>query len=82
MRIGLAGPCSLPLLSDLLPAGSELVPTYSFPYISEIARAYLGRGYGVDIVTGSAEIDRPMVIDAGALRVFVGRRRSRARARA
>lgn len=81
MRIGLAGPVTLSLLSDYLAGADANVDTYSFPYISFIARNYLESGHSVDIFTNSVTLDRPKVLYGNNLRVYVGRRRESARAR-
>ena len=82
MRIGVAGPASLPLLAEFLP--DEVIPdTYAFPWTSLLVAEYLKKGHSVDLFTSSEVIQSPTVIDANrGLRVFIGRRRQRPRARA
>jgi len=56
--------------------------TYSFPWTSQLVIEYLRRGYEVDLFTSSEAIAEPLQLAGTAgLRLFVGRRRPRARSR-
>ena len=81
MRIGIAGPVTLSLLDDYLTPESAKIPTYSFPYISQLVLEYIRAGHSVDIFTNSTEVDQLTVIDEGLIRIYIGRRRRSARAR-
>lgn len=81
MRIGVAGPATMEPLSGWLSPDVELPPTYSFPYISQLVSAYLEAGHEVDLYTSSLQVDHLRVYGDGPLRIYVGRRREKARAR-
>ncbi|MDV6233174.1 glycosyltransferase family 4 protein [Rhodococcus cercidiphylli] len=69
------------ILAEYLPDGCGNIDTYSFPYISQLAVSYLKAGHDVDVFTSSTAVTTPQVIDAGRLRVYIGRRRKSARHR-
>lgn len=81
MRIGVAGPISLPALGDYLPQEAAGISTYSFPYIGQLVRGYLDAGHEVDVFALSEDSTVPSLYENGALRIFVGRRRKSPRQR-
>lgn len=75
MTIGVSGPVNLHILDwDL--AGTELPPTNAFPLTSHFINALLKRGFKVVAYTNSTEIEEPMVLESGNLKVCISRQRS------
>ena len=80
MKIGVAGPVSLNLLTDYLDGGTAPT-TYSFPLISHLIRGILERGHEVSVFALSPEVTSPVTINGRKLTVHIGRYRTQHRAR-
>jgi L-malate glycosyltransferase len=72
MTIGVCGPIDLNLLDwDL--KRDDLPTTNSFPLTSHFINALLKRGYKVIGYTSSGNIDEPMVLESGNLKICISR---------
>lgn len=81
MKIGIAGPISVELLSDLLDSEAALPSTYAFPLLANYARALWDRGHDVTVFALSRDVERPVVFSGERIRIHVGRYRNAGRAR-
>lgn len=83
MKIALLGPCDLTPFKSQFENDKPLPPTYSFPYISQLAQAYINYGHEVEIVTSSEHVSAPGHWQGSdGLGVHIVPRRSAARSRA
>ncbi|MBD1395627.1 glycosyltransferase family 4 protein [Pontibacter sp. JH31] len=74
MTIGVAGPVNLQILDwDL--KDTNLPATNSFPLTSHFINALLKRGFKVIAYTNSTEIEEPMVLERGNLKVCISRQK-------
>ncbi|MFD2245449.1 glycosyltransferase family 4 protein [Pontibacter ruber] len=74
MIIGVSGPVDLRLLEwDL--KETNLPATNAFPLTSHFINGLLRRGYKVIAYTNSTELEEPLVLESGNLKVCVGRQR-------
>lgn len=71
MKIGIAGPISLDVLIDFLPASAELPRGYPCPITALYARALLDKGHEVVIYTLSGGIQAPLWIEGDRLSILV-----------
>lgn len=71
MRIGIAGPITLPLLRDLFPAGTELPATLSFPLIAKFAEGLHQRGHEIVLFALSPEISTTRVIQGDRIQAYI-----------
>jgi glycosyltransferase involved in cell wall biosynthesis len=82
MKIGIAAPVSLRLLSRYVKEGDELPEGYRFPPMAALVEEYLRRDHRVSLFTLDPTTRRPRVFEGGRLTIHVGRYRPRARHRA
>lgn len=80
MRIGLLGPVDLDLLDWSLEP-RDLPSTYRAPIVAHCANALRRRGHDVVVFTCSEAIAAPQIRHGDGFTVWIGRRRSRHRAR-
>ena len=71
MKIGIAGPIDLRLLTGLFPAAVELPCTYRFPLTAHLARALHNRGHEVVLFALSREVVNTRRIDGERICVYI-----------
>lgn len=81
MKIGVAGPVTLPMLAHHVCEGEELPPGYKFAPMATWVEALLARGHQVSLFTSAPELDEPRTFKGDRLTIHVGRYRPRHRAR-
>ena len=81
MKIGVAGPATLPMLADHVVSGSELPAGYAFAPMATWIEALMTRGHQVVLFTLAPEAKEPRTFKGDQLTIHVGRYRSRHRAR-
>ncbi len=77
MHIGVAGPVSLNLLSEHLPAGTPLSRGYPFPLIAKYVNGLLARGHRVTVFTLCPETPAPRFFQGNFLSVSITPQRPR-----
>lgn len=82
MRIGIASPVSLRLLTEYVDEGDAMPEGYSFPLISLFVKEYLRRGYSVSLFALDPSIHETLLFRGRQLTIHIGRLRPRARHRA
>ena len=75
MKIGIAGPISLGMLSKYVNNGDKLPPTYSFPLIGYMAELLVEKGHEVCVFALSHDIEKPQVFKGERLTIHIGRYR-------
>src|SRR5215211_6124645 len=82
----LVGPASPRDLTDLFTGrdreGARAIPGYRGTAVSELARALIDAGVGVEIATLAEEVEVPTTFEGNKLRLQIAPMRGRARARA
>jgi glycosyltransferase involved in cell wall biosynthesis len=81
MRIGVAGPVTLPMLSRHVSNGGEMPPGYKFAPMAAWVEALLSRGHEVVLFTLAPEVNEPRKFAGEQLTIHIGRYRPRHRAR-
>lgn len=81
MKIGVAGPIALDLLSHHLPDIDRIPNAYRFAPMASWVEELLTRGHSVSVFALSPEVQQPMRYEGESLTVHVGRYRPSGRAR-
>jgi hypothetical protein len=75
MRIGIAGPITLKMLSGLFPPGTKLPGTYSFPLIATLAEKLRDRGHEVVVFALSSSVVQTQHFTGDRIEAYVCPRR-------
>lgn len=81
MKIGIAGPVALPMLSSYVENGDKLPPGYSFPPISVLAEELMRRGHHISIFALDPSTTTPRVFRGDRMTIHVGAYRPTRRGR-
>lgn len=75
MKIGIAGPIDLSLLTDLFPAGQEIPKTYSFALTAALAREFYNRGHEIVLFALSSEVTATRRLDGDRITAYICQQR-------
>lgn len=81
MKLGIAGPVTLPMLSAHVDSGAELPEGYRYAGLATGVEALLARGHHVSLFTLAPEVSEPCTFRGPRLTIHIGRYRARHRAR-
>lgn len=81
MKIGIAGPVALPMLSSYVENGDQLPPGYSFPPIAVLAEEMMRRGHHVSVFALDPSTTEPRVFRGDRITIHVGAYRPTRRGR-